>query len=127
MPLIPDTTYVHLAHDGSATPVAGGEAFWGLLPEQLSEFDQGWLITEFECTQDWPNWERHPQGDEFVYLLSGDAALVLALAEGETVVRLTGRAAQLVPRGVWHTARVFAPSRMLFVTRGEGTEHRPVG
>ncbi len=125
MPLIPDSTYVHLAHDGSATPVPGGEAFWGLPPEQLSAFDQGWLITEFECTQDWSTWERHPHGDEFVYLLSGDAALVLALAAGETVVRLTGRAAQLVPRGVWHTARVFAPSRMLFVTRGEGTEHRP--
>jgi len=54
-------------------------------------------------------------------------ALVLAVPAGETTVRLTGRAAQLVPRGVWHTARLFAPSRLLFVTRGEGLEHRPVG
>jgi hypothetical protein len=27
---------------------------------------------------------------------------------------------------VWHTARILAPSRMLFVTLGRGTEHRPV-
>jgi hypothetical protein len=126
MTLTPDTTYVHLADDGRATTTPGGEAFWGLPSEQLCAFDQGWLISEYAFTQDWPTWERHPQGDEFVYLLSGDVALLLALPDGDAVVRLAGRAAQLVPRGVWHTARVFAPSRLLFVTRGEGTEHRPV-
>ena len=31
----------------------------------------------------------------------------------------------LVPRGTWHTAKTSTRCRMLFVTAGEGTEHRP--
>ena len=31
----------------------------------------------------------------------------------------------LVPRGTWHTARTDEPTRMLSVTDGEGTTHRP--
>ena len=34
--------------------------------------------------------------------------------------------AVVVPRGVWHTARIRAPSRMLHITLGAGTETRPV-
>lgn len=126
MPLNPEDTYVHLAGDGMARTTPGGAAFWSLPPDQMSAFDQGWLVSEFVCAEDWSSWEMHPQGDEFVYLLSGDVELVLELPTGATAVRITGRGAQVVPRGVWHTAKVFAPSRMLFVTRGDGTQHRPV-
>jgi len=41
-------------------------------------------------------------------------------------ITLEGSGAVVVPRGVWHTARVRVPSRMLHVTRGEGTAHRPI-
>ena len=125
MPLNPEATYVHLSADGTSQTAPGGDAFWSLPPEALSAFDQGWLISEFVCTEDWANWEMHPQGDEFVYLLSGEVELLLDLPTGVTAMRITGRGAHVVPRGVWHTARVFAPSRMFFVTRGEGTQHRP--
>jgi mannose-6-phosphate isomerase-like protein (cupin superfamily) len=91
----------------------------------MRRFDAGWLITEFVCEDDWANWEMHPEADEFVYLLSGNVALVLELPTGTATIRLSDRGAVVVPRGVWHTARVFATSRMLFVTRGAGTEHRP--
>ena len=67
----------------------------------------------------------HPDADEFVYLLSGAATMVFDEAGGPREVPLDGRAAVVVPRGVWHTAKVVAPSRMLFVTRGRGTQHRP--
>jgi mannose-6-phosphate isomerase-like protein (cupin superfamily) len=117
MPLDPE--------NGQGTEVPGGPAFWQLPPEEMARFDQGWLVSEFVCNVDWGNWEMHPQGDELVYLLSGDVELHLELPEGLRTVRITGRGAKLIPRGVWHTARVFAPSRMLFVTRGEGTRHRP--
>jgi GNAT superfamily N-acetyltransferase/mannose-6-phosphate isomerase-like protein (cupin superfamily) len=126
MPLNPEDTYVHLAGDGMARTTPGGAAFWSLPPDQMSAFDQGWLVSEFVCTEDWSNWEMHPHGDEFVYLLSGDVELVLELPAGARSERITGRGAQVVPRGVWHTAKVFAPSRLLFVTRGDGTQHRPV-
>jgi mannose-6-phosphate isomerase-like protein (cupin superfamily) len=92
---------------------------------ELDRFGGGWLITEFECAADWTNWEMHPDGEEFVYLLSGEAVLVLEQPAGVSKVPLSGRAAVVVPRGVWHTAKVSRPSRMLFVTRGRGTQHRP--
>lgn len=121
----PSETYVHLAAGGGAQQLPGGEPFWALPETELDRFGQGWLITEFMCASDWPNWEMHPHGDEFVYLLSGDVALHLELPSGLTTTRIVGSGALVVPRGVWHTAKVFAPSRMFFVTRGQGTEHRP--
>lgn len=125
MRIDPQHTYVHLAEDGAARSLPG-DSFWQMPPDELAPFGKGWLISEFEFTQDWPSWEMHPHGDEFVYLLSGAVELQFDRGgEIETVV-LDGRGAVLVPRGVWHTAKVKAPSRMLHVTRGEGTEHRPV-
>ena len=32
----------------------------------------------------------------------------------------------MVPRGVWHTARIATRASMLFITPGEGTENRPI-
>ncbi|RVU42840.1 cupin [Rubrivivax rivuli] len=124
MPLDPEHTYVHLAESGQGTETPGGAAFWQLPPAEMARFDHGWLVSEFVCSEDWSNWEMHPHGDELVYLLSGDVELFLELPEGLQTERITGRGARLVPRGVWHTAKVFAPSRMFFITRGEGTQHR---
>ena len=51
----------------------------------------------------------------------------LERANGERyIVTLRGRAAVVVPRGEWHTARVLEPSEAVFVTRGDGTQHRPL-
>jgi len=124
MAINPQHTYVHLADDGEAQELSG-ESFWQLPPAELDGFGKGWLVSEFSFTEDWPTWEMHPQGDEFVYLLSGSVELLLDRGgEVETIV-LTGSGAVVVPRGVWHTARISLPSRMLHVTRGEGTQTRP--
>ena len=125
MALDPQQTYVHLAPDGVATQMPGGDAFWALPPTELDRLSQGWLVSEFEFTADWPTWEMHPNGDEFVYLLSGEAELQLEHAEGVRTVQLQGSGAVVVPRGVWHTAKVRQPCRMLHVTLGEGTQTRP--
>jgi mannose-6-phosphate isomerase-like protein (cupin superfamily) len=127
MSLNPENTYVHLASDGTSQTTPGGHEFWSLPAEAMAKFDEGWLVSEFVCREDWSNWEMHPHGDEFIYLLSGDVELLLELSTGTTSIRISGTGAQVVPRGVWHTSKVFAPSRMLFITRGEGTQHRPVG
>ena len=51
--------------------------------------------------------------------------MVFATSEGEDVVTLSEPGYYvIVPRGVWHTARVREPTQMLFVTPGEGTENR---
>ena len=124
-PLDPQASYVHLAADGSATITAGGDAFWTLPDAEMALFGDGWLVSEFEFASDWPNWEMHPAADEFVYLLSGAVELQLDLPHGLRRVQLTGRGAVVVPRGVWHTAKVAALSRLLHITRGAGTETRP--
>lgn len=125
MPLNPEDTYVYFSADGTSRLLPGGPAFWSLPPSEMAAFEDGWLISEFVCSEDWSNWEMHPHGDEFVYLLSGDIEFRLELPAGLSSSRIAGRGAVVVPRGTWHTAKVFAPSRMLFVTRGGGTQHRP--
>ena len=121
----PSETYIHLDSEGSATSFVGGDTFWSRTESELERLGQGWLVSEFYCTSDWSSWEMHPKADEFVYLLSGSASMLLETAEGIKNVALNRRAAVIVPKRIWHTARVSEPSRMLFVTMGGGTQHRP--
>lgn len=124
MALNPNHTFVHLSCEGKATELPGGEAFWSLPKSEVERYGHGWLVAEFECSSDWPNWEMHPNADEFVYLLSGSVDLLLEQAEKTHTVPLRDKGAVVVPRGVWHTAKVHAPSRMLHVTMGSGTQQR---
>ena len=67
----------------------------------------------------------HPRGDEFVMLMSGDIEMILALPGGDSATRMNEPGSfVIVPKGTWHTAKVFAPTQMLFITPGEGTENR---
>jgi len=125
MLLDPQATYVQLRPGGVATELPGGAAFWSLPEEGMAAVGQDWLISEYEFTADWPTWEMHPDGDEFVYLLAGSVELLLEESAGVKTLALLGRGAVIVPRGVWHTAKVHAPSRMLHVTWGAGTQTRP--
>ena len=125
-PIDPSQTYVLLAADGAAEQVPGGQAFWSRPGQELDALGRQWLVSEFACSADWPNWEMHPQADEFVYLLAGEVVFQLQTEAGTASVHLQDRGALVVPRGVWHTAKVSVPSRMLFVTLGAGTRHRPV-
>lgn len=122
----PEETYVHLGADGVATEVPGAERFWSLPASEMARFGRGWLVSGYRFDADWPTWEMHPNADEFVYLLSGSVDLHLEEAEETRRVALRGSGAVVVPRGVWHTAKVHAPSHMLIVTLGEGTAVRPV-
>jgi quercetin dioxygenase-like cupin family protein len=125
MTLNPRKTYVGLDADGTATELPGGDAFWALSRAELERHGARWLVAEFGFDADWPTWEMHPAGDEYVLLLAGEVDLLLEEASGVRTVELREGAAVVVPRGVWHTARVRAPSRMLHVTLGAGTLTRP--
>jgi mannose-6-phosphate isomerase-like protein (cupin superfamily) len=74
--------------------------------------------------------EVHPDGDEFLYLVSG--AMELILDDGderavgvETRVRLGPGDAYVVPRGVWHRLEAFERSFLVHVTPGPHGGHRP--
>ena len=121
-------TFARLRPDASIETLRVDDTFWPRLASgQLGDFHHEYLVSLHECDADWSNWERHPEGDEIVCLIDGDVTFVLDAEDGAQTVRLSDSGAYLVvPRGTWHTARVAAPSRLLFVTAGEGTEHRPL-
>lgn len=125
-PIDPSLEYVLLGSNGASAVVDGGEKFWSQPPEQLEKFGRGWLVSEYACEKDWPNWEMHPEADELVYVLDGDIELLLEKPVGVETVRVQGRGLVIVHRGTWHTLRVRAPSRLLHVTKGAGTRHRPL-
>ncbi len=95
------------------------------LDEKYSGFAGHTLVAVHQFSQDWPTWEKHPAGDEIVVLLSGAATFVLRTETGDKEVALTRQGSYvIVPRNTWHTARVPAHARMLFITPGEGTENQ---
>ncbi len=98
------------------------DTLWSDIDEKFGDFAGRTLISRFEFHEDWHTWEVHPAGDEFVYLLSGEAEMILATADGDKTVTLSNPGEfVIVPRNTWHTARVSVPTAMLFVTPGEGT------
>jgi mannose-6-phosphate isomerase-like protein (cupin superfamily) len=117
-------TYVHLGDGGGATRIDVSPTFWQeVMAGKRRELGEGRLVAVFRFEGDWTNAEMHPAGDEIVYVLSGAIALVLQEPTGDQTIELTAGTGHLVPRGVWHTARVRAPANVLHVTPGAGTEH----
>lgn len=126
MVIDPTSTYLSTTPDGDLRTHLGGPAFWAQPESALAALGHDWLVSEFTFDSDWSVWEMHPEGDELVYVLEGHATLVLELPDGVREVEIRDRGAVVVPRGVWHTAKVHAPTRSLHLTRGAGTQHRPV-
>jgi mannose-6-phosphate isomerase-like protein (cupin superfamily) len=123
----PIRTYVHLSDGPEATLVPVSDDFWQTI-QVRTDLHEGRLLTayHFESEADWSHWERHPDGDEIVCLLAGAMDMVFEETGGERVVQLRGRCACVVPRGVWHRGIVREPTDALLITRGKGTEHRPL-
>jgi mannose-6-phosphate isomerase-like protein (cupin superfamily) len=114
--------FVVLTPDKVAGTVTNTPAVFEELDRLYGDFKNHELIALFEFQQDWPSWEIHPNGDEVVVLLAGSATFVLRLEDGKREIVLRGPGdSVIVPRGVWHTARIDTPTRMLFITPGEGT------
>jgi mannose-6-phosphate isomerase-like protein (cupin superfamily) len=118
-----ETNYLILADGPAAKRIEVGPDFWQTIDAR--DDLAGRLVGVFRYEGNWNTWEIHPDGDEIVVLLSGAVDLVLDEAAGERTVELRDRAATVVPRGIWHTANVLAPSEALHITRGAGTAHRP--
>jgi quercetin dioxygenase-like cupin family protein len=68
---------------------------------------------------------RHPAGDEVVVVLCGHQTLIQEIDGEQRRIDLHAGHAVINPRGVWHTADVHEPGSALFITPGQGTEHRP--
>lgn len=120
-------TFVHLADDDArAFPIEVTDSFWpDLVAGKFDHMGPGRLVSFMEFTSDWDAWEAHPEGEELVCLFSGAVDFILDRDGTHETVELRGPGAfVIVPRDTYHTAVVHEPSRLLFVTPGEGTKHR---
>lgn len=116
------SNFVVLDGQFRASVVEVSPELYSRLDEEFSDFKGHLLISSYAFDEDWPTWEVHPAGDEFVILVSGDVDLVLARASGRETIRMTEPGTfAIVPRNTWHTARIRKTSVMMFVTPGEGT------
>ncbi|WP_119462106.1 cupin domain-containing protein [Rhodospirillaceae bacterium SYSU D60014] len=118
-------TYVDLKDGGVTTPIELTADFWAELESGALRVG-GRLMGAFPLTGDMTHWEMHPAGDELLYLLSGAADILLEEMGGERRIALRAKEACIVPKGVWHRIIVRTPGELMFVTAGEGTQHRPL-
>jgi mannose-6-phosphate isomerase-like protein (cupin superfamily) len=126
--------YFLLEPDGTAIVLPGGGEFWGQLMSgnasdpgirRLMASEHGRLLTVLTMNADWTNWEMHPVGDELLFMLDGSATFLLDLPDGVREVELNVGRLLVIPRGVWHTAKMSGPARLLAITPGLGTQHKP--
>jgi mannose-6-phosphate isomerase-like protein (cupin superfamily) len=128
----PRDTYL-LLEGHVSRKVTAGAAFWNDLTSGNPRTEdaravaesEGAMLSAYDMDADWTNWENHPAGDEIVVMLKGEAEFVLELPEGVRGVQVREGECCIVPKGVWHTANIAEPCRMLAITPGRGTQHRP--
>lgn len=125
--------YLLLQPEGSANLLPGGRDFWTQLMSgtpadpgigTLMASEHGRLLSVLIMDADWANWEMHPAGDEILFMLDGRATFLLELADGVREIELIPGRALVMPRGVWHTAKVSRLARLLAITAGHGTQHK---
>ena len=80
----------------------------------------------YDFSEDWPNWEMHPAGEEVVVCLAGEMTVIQEGEDGSTSAVTLGAGQYAInPAGVWHTANVSGSATALFITAGQGTLGRP--
>jgi mannose-6-phosphate isomerase-like protein (cupin superfamily) len=131
----PFEKYLLMEPDGKVVVLPGGGDFWSQMMsgnptdpgiQRLMGSDKGRLLSVLSMSADWTNWEMHPAGDEILYMIEGEVTFVLDLTAGLTEVRLATGRLMIIRQGVWHTGKLNAPGRLLAITPGLGTQHRPV-
>ena len=67
-------------------------------------------------------WERHPNGDELVQVLSGETQLTIKMDDGDYILHMKAGMITIVPRGCWHQFE--APNGVSVMTMTpQPTEH----
>ncbi len=86
---------------------------------------EGRLVSQYIFTESWAAWEMHPAGDEVVICVAGAMVLVQEFPDGRVERTPLGPGEYAInPPGVWHTADVPESATAIFITAGEGTQHR---
>lgn len=121
---------IHLGVGATALPqpeFTGGMDWYAAYSRRVAkDGKEGRLVSLHTFTESWDSWEMHPKGDEVVLCVSGAMTLHQEMADGRTAQVTLGQGEYAVnPPGCWHTADIEGEATALFITAGEGTEHRP--
>lgn len=124
-----ETNPIHLGLGATAEvePAMTGDPTWyaGYGARHGKDGAEGRLVSMYSFTESWDVWEMHPKGAEVVLCTAGEITLIQELADGSRLrtTLSSGEYAVNAP-GVWHTADVEGSATAVFITAGEGTEHR---
>jgi mannose-6-phosphate isomerase-like protein (cupin superfamily) len=119
-----ETTYLGLDGSGRVTSLPVGPDFWQTIGENVPA--QGTLVTVGKGEGSWKHWEVHPHGDEVLIVLEGSVRMIFQKPSGEETFDLSPGRTLIVPAGVWHRAENQVNLRMLFMTFGKDTKHKPL-
>lgn len=124
-PIEPTTTYLQLA-GGLAEVLQVDDEFWLSVMSGERPLN-GWLVTGSAQTPGagGGHSEVHLKGDEVHLCQTGAMEAVFEHADGEEVIAFGPGEVCVISAGVWHRLRTVEPSRVLSLTFGRGTEHRP--
>lgn len=123
-------SFIHLGQGATAIPqppFSGDMEWYEAYGERHSgDGPEGRLVSQHSFTEDWPSWEMHPAGAEVVICTSGKMLLTQEFPGGRTQTIALGAGDYAInPPRVWHIADIEDHATAIFITAGEGTEHRP--
>ena len=120
--------FIHLGLGATAVPQPpfDGMAWYAGYGERHgSDGAEGRLVALHTFSAPWDSWEMHPTGAEVVLCVEGTITLTQEVEGEERQVTLERGEYAINAPGVWHTADVEGTCTALFITAGEGTQHRP--
>lgn len=120
--------FIHLGLGATAVPQPpfDGMAWYdGYGERHGNDGAEGRLVSMYDFTQSWDSWEMHPAGHEVVICTAGSMTLTQEYPDGRIATVTLGPGDYAInPPGVWHTADIESPASAIFITAGEGTQHR---
>jgi mannose-6-phosphate isomerase-like protein (cupin superfamily) len=120
-----EKTYLFIDGAGALAAQAVGPSFWSEIAANPNA--GATMISASQGSGDWDRWEMHPNGAEVLVILEGAPRIFLEHPDGrlERIDARTG-ATVVVPKGAWHRAECDHLYKILYITYGPGTTHRPV-
>ena len=79
---------------------------------ELAEFNNGSVYVGSFSGES--AWERHPNGDELVHVLKGQATIIILSDDGDQEIVLSEGMVVVVPQGLWH--RFVVPELVTLLT-----------
>ncbi len=119
---------IHLGLGATAEkePAFDGTMDWymGYMARHETDGVDGRLVSMYTFSESWDAWEMHPKGHEVVLCVAGSITLLQEIDGVTNKVTLGPGEVAINPPGAWHTADVEDTATAVFITAGQGTEHR---